>query len=66
LASGGDVTTDGLIVPIDERVPEPRRTLHGISDIRAFFHTNTVPLYFIRLPRSTCSVSIVGYEISSI
>ena len=26
---------------------EPRRPLHGISDIRAFFHTNTVPLYFI-------------------
>ncbi|ORV14076.1 hypothetical protein AWB95_10950 [Mycobacterium celatum] len=26
---------------------EPRRTLNGISDVRAFFHTNTVPLYFI-------------------
>jgi biotin carboxylase len=26
---------------------EPRRSLHGISDVRAFFHTNTVPLYFI-------------------
>ncbi|MEB3034937.1 biotin carboxylase [Mycolicibacter sp. MYC340] len=26
---------------------EPRRPLHGLSDIRAFFHTNTVPLYFI-------------------
>ncbi|KAA8962731.1 biotin carboxylase [Mycobacterium sp.] len=27
--------------------PEPRRLLNGLSDIRAFFHTNTVPLYFI-------------------
>jgi biotin carboxylase len=27
--------------------PEPRRVLNGLSDIRAFFHTNTVPLYFI-------------------
>jgi biotin carboxylase len=27
--------------------PEPRRVLNGISDVRAFFHTNTVPLYFI-------------------
>jgi biotin carboxylase len=27
--------------------PEPRRRLKGISDVRAFFHNNTVPLYFI-------------------
>lgn len=27
-------------------VPEPRK-LNGLSDVRAFFHTNTVPLYFI-------------------
>jgi biotin carboxylase len=27
--------------------PEPRRLLNGLSDVRAFFHTNTVPLYFI-------------------
>ena len=27
--------------------PEPRRVLNGISDVRAFFHTNAVPLYFI-------------------
>jgi biotin carboxylase len=27
--------------------PGPRRLLNGISDVRAFFHTNTVPLYFI-------------------
>ena len=26
---------------------EPRRVLNGISDIRAFFHTNKVPLFFI-------------------
>ncbi|WNG85330.1 biotin carboxylase [Mycobacterium sp. ITM-2016-00317] len=25
----------------------PRPVLHGLSDIRAFFHTNTTPLYFI-------------------
>ncbi|MBX9640451.1 MAG: hypothetical protein K2X97_12185 [Mycobacteriaceae bacterium] len=27
--------------------PQPRRPLNGLSDVRAFFHTNTVPLYFI-------------------
>ncbi|MGA8327690.1 MAG: hypothetical protein WB777_00125, partial [Mycobacterium sp.] len=27
--------------------PKPRRVLNGLSDIRAFFHNNTVPLYFI-------------------
>lgn len=27
--------------------PEPRRLLNGISEVRAFFHTNAVPLYFI-------------------
>ena len=27
--------------------PEPRCVLNGISDVRAFFHTNAVPLYFI-------------------
>ena len=25
----------------------PRRQLNGLSDIRAFFHNNNVPLYFI-------------------
>ncbi len=25
----------------------PRRVLNGISDVRAFFHTNAVPLYFV-------------------
>ena len=28
-------------------VNESRPTLNGLSDIRAFFHTNKVPLYFI-------------------
>ena len=27
--------------------PAPRRSLNGLSDIRAFFHTNATPLYFI-------------------
>ncbi|QLL05318.1 biotin carboxylase [Mycobacterium vicinigordonae] len=27
--------------------PDPRRPLNGLSDARAFFHTNKVPLYFI-------------------
>ena len=27
--------------------PEARRVLNGIADVRAFFHTNVVPLYFI-------------------
>ncbi|EUA35811.1 biotin carboxylase family domain protein [Mycobacterium xenopi 4042] len=26
---------------------QPRRQLNGLSEVRAFFHTNTVPLYFI-------------------
>ncbi len=34
-----------MIVPAGG--PEPRRPLNGISDVRAFFHTNAVPLYFI-------------------
>ena len=25
----------------------PRRVLNGLSEIRAFFHSNTVPLYFV-------------------
>jgi len=34
---------------VDAGAPErePRRPLKGLSDIRAFFHTNAVPLYFI-------------------
>jgi biotin carboxylase len=35
------------MVPASEPEPERRRTLNGLSDVRAFFHTNTVPLYFI-------------------
>jgi len=27
--------------------PDPRRPLNGLSDVRAFFHTNATPLYFI-------------------
>src|ERR1700744_4979622 len=27
--------------------PEHPRSLNGLSDVRAFFHNNTVPLYFI-------------------
>jgi biotin carboxylase len=27
--------------------PGPRRVLNGISEVRAFFHTNAVPLYFV-------------------
>lgn len=34
-----------MIVRLGE--PEPRRPLNGLSEIRAFFHTNAVPLYFI-------------------
>jgi biotin carboxylase len=44
--SGVDVTAAGVIVPGGPE-PEPRRLLNGISDVRAFFHTNAVPLYFI-------------------
>ncbi|OBJ52367.1 biotin carboxylase [Mycobacterium sp. 1423905.2] len=40
LAPGVDVTAAGLMAP------DPR-PLNGLSDVRAFFHTNKVPLYFI-------------------
>ena len=36
-----------MIVHAGGPEPEPRRPLNGLSDIRAFFHTNAVPLYFI-------------------
>lgn len=36
-----------MIVPAREPEPQPRRLLNGLSDVRAFFHNNTVPLYFI-------------------
>ncbi|OBJ25583.1 biotin carboxylase [Mycobacterium sp. 1245801.1] len=39
--SGLDVTAT------DVTWPQQRRTLNGLSDIRAFFHTNKVPLFFI-------------------
>jgi biotin carboxylase len=37
----------GVTVPADGSEPKPRRTLNGLSDVRAFFHTNAVPLYFV-------------------
>ena len=37
----------GVIVHAGGPEPEPRRPLNGLSDVRAFFHTNAVPLYFI-------------------
>ncbi|MCY0611336.1 hypothetical protein OVV29_38065, partial [Klebsiella pneumoniae] len=45
--TGVDVTAAGVIVPAREPEPQPRRVLNGLSDVRAFFHNNTVPLYFI-------------------
>jgi biotin carboxylase len=36
-----------VTVPADRPEPEPRRVLNGISDVRGFFRTNAVPLYFI-------------------
>jgi biotin carboxylase len=36
-----------VIVAAGESQPAPRRSLNGLSEIRAFFHTNKVPLYFI-------------------
>ena len=38
--------------------PEPRRVLNGVSDVRAFFHTNAVPLYFI----SPTPVNLLGID----
>ncbi|WP_425171764.1 biotin carboxylase [Mycobacterium sp.] len=35
------------MVPPGGPEPGPRRQLTGLSDVRAFFHTNAVPLYFI-------------------
>ena len=42
---GADVTVAGVSAPASG--PGPRGPLNGLSDIRAFFHTNKVPLYFI-------------------
>ncbi|MBV9351918.1 MAG: hypothetical protein JOZ23_10345, partial [Mycobacterium sp.] len=36
-----------MTVPAGGSESAPRRRLNGLSDVRAFFHTNTVPLYFI-------------------
>ncbi|BBX45031.1 biotin carboxylase [Mycobacterium cookii] len=36
-----------MTAPLGGSEPAPRRVLNGISDVRAFFHTNAVPLYFI-------------------
>jgi len=36
-----------VIVSAGGPEPEPRRPPNGISDVRAFFHTNAVPLFFI-------------------
>ena len=44
---GVDAAAARVIVPAGGPEPKPRRSLNGISDIRAFFHTNAVPLYFI-------------------
>jgi biotin carboxylase len=44
---GDDVSAAGVMVPAGGSEPEPRRVLNGIADVRAFFHTNAVPLYFI-------------------
>jgi hypothetical protein len=44
---GYDASAAGVSAPAGGPEPEPRRMLDGISDVRAFFHTNTVPLYFI-------------------
>jgi hypothetical protein len=35
------------MVPASGPEPGSRRQLNGLSDVRAFFHTNEVPLYFI-------------------
>ena len=44
---GIDASAAGVIGPAGGPEPEPRRLLNGISDVRAFFHTNAMPLYFI-------------------
>jgi biotin carboxylase len=44
---GVDVTSAGVTVTAGGPEPEPRRVLNGLSDVRAFFHNNTVPLFFI-------------------
>jgi hypothetical protein len=48
----------GVIMSAQGPEPEPRRRLYRISDIRAFFHTNTVPPHPVQparhRPTSTC------------
>jgi len=44
---GVHVTAPGVAVHVGAPETEPPRVLSGISDVRAFFRTNVVPLYFI-------------------
>ncbi|MGA2929539.1 MAG: biotin carboxylase [Solirubrobacteraceae bacterium] len=41
------VTVPGAGIHVSVGAREPRQVLDGISDVRAFFRTNVVPLYFI-------------------
>ena len=45
--SGVDVPAAGVMVQAGGSESEPHRTLNGLSDLRAFFHTNAAPLFFI-------------------
>lgn len=44
-----ETTADDVIATVCRVISQPavRRKLNGISEVRAFFHTNTTPLYFI-------------------
>ncbi len=42
-----DDTAAGAIVTAGNPEPKPPRVLNGLSDVRAFFHNNKLPLYFI-------------------
>ncbi len=46
-SSGVHLDPAGVIVPASGPGREPRGPLRGLSDVRAFFHTNTVPVYFV-------------------
>ena len=55
LTNGVPATHGGWIMTLQD--------LKGPADVRAFFHTNTVPLYFISPPRSTFSDRPLGTKL---
>ena len=46
-AAEASVGTDAPFAPQDSARPRRRRTLRNVSEVRHFFRTNDVPIYFV-------------------